>query len=104
MTGITPIRSVSSKPISGLASGSEPPHDGVMEARIDRLDRAVERIDSDLTTIKVSVARIEERMTHIPTNADLLKVVSSAQWKIISAIGAFAVVAILKWAWPHLFP
>lgn len=78
---------------SSLASGGEPPHDGGMDARIDRLDRVVERIDADLTTIKVSLAGIEERLKHVPTKAQLLgwgllgaAVVVGALWKIIAIL------------------
>jgi hypothetical protein len=80
-----------------VARGGNPPHDGGMEARVAKLEEHVGQLREDVATIK-------ERITHMPTNADLLKVVSSAQWKIIGAIAALAIGAILKWAWPHLFP
>lgn len=79
-----------------LAGGGDPPHDGGMEARIAKLEDHVGQLRED-------VAVIRERQSHMPTNADLLKVVSNAQWKILGAIAALAVGAILKWAWPHLF-
>jgi hypothetical protein len=80
-----------------VASGGEPPHDGYMDARVAKLEEHVGKLRED-------VAVVRERLSHMPTNADLLKVVSSAQLKIIGAIAALAVGAILKWAWPHLFP
>lgn len=82
--------------IKPLAGGGEPPHDGVMEARVAKLEEHVGQLREDMATVK-------ERLNHMPTNADLLKVVSSAQWKIISAIAILAVGAIFKWAWPYLF-
>lgn len=73
--------------------GGDPPQDGGMHARIDRLDRVVERIDSDLTAIKVSIAGIDERLKHVPTKAQLLGwglagavVVVGALWKIIAVL------------------
>lgn len=80
----------------GLAPGGEPPHDGGMETRVAKLEEHVGKLRED-------VAIVKERMTHMPTSAELLKVVSSAQWKIISAIAILALGAILKWAWPYLF-
>ncbi len=81
---------------SGVAPGGKPPHDEGMEARVAKLEEHVGQLREDMATVK-------ERLSHMPTNADLLKVVSSAQWKIISAIAILALGAILKWAWPHLF-
>lgn len=71
-----------------LAGGGTGPHDPNMEARIDRLDRAVERIDADLTTIRVSVARIEERLLHVPTTAALWKAVALSGGAVIVAMWA----------------
>ncbi|MBB6246178.1 hypothetical protein [Rhodanobacter sp. A1T4] len=88
---------------SGLAGGNEPPHDDGMKERIDRLDRAVERIDADLGAIKVSAGRIEERLSHMPTSAELLRVVSNVQWTILGALLLIVLGAALKWAWPFIF-
>lgn len=76
--------------------GGVPPHDGGMEARITKLEEHVGNLRED-------VAVVRERLSHMPTNADLLKVVSSAQWKIIAAIAVLGIGALLKWAWPILF-
>ena len=84
------VRNLPTRPV---ASGSEPPHDDGMDARIERLDRAVERIDADLTSIRVSVAGIDERLKHVATKAQLLGwglagavVVVGALWKIIAIL------------------
>lgn len=98
------MSNVSQGPWSGMKQGSggdlarhgEPPHDGGMEARVAKLEEHVGKLRED-------VAVVRERLSHMPTNADLLKVVSGAQWKIISAIALLAIGAILKWAWPFLF-
>jgi hypothetical protein len=42
----------------GLASGSEPPHDGGMEARIARLESTTEHILRELVDIKLDLKEI----------------------------------------------
>ena len=79
-----------------IAKGGEPPHDGGMDGRVAKLEEHVGKLREDVAVVK-------ERLSHMPTNADLLKVVSSAQWKVISAIALLAIGAVLKWAWPFLF-
>jgi hypothetical protein len=76
-----------------LVRDGGPPHDGGMDPRIDRLENTVDRLDQDLSGIKVSLATINERMTHIPTKAQLLGwgllaagVIVAALWKIIAVL------------------
>lgn len=56
-------------PVDG---GGDGPQDGGMNPRVDRLERVVERIDGDLTNIKVSIGRIEAQMEHVSTKAWVL--------------------------------
>ncbi len=79
-----------------LARSGEPPHD-------DSMDERVAKLEEHCSQLRVDVGVMKERQSHMPTNADLLRVVSSAQWKIIGAIALFAILAALKWAWPILF-
>ncbi|HEV7775343.1 MAG TPA: hypothetical protein VGO76_00625 [Luteibacter sp.] len=58
-----------------------------MEARIDRLDRCVERIDADLTGIKVSIGKIEAEMKHVATKT----------WVLLGALAVM--VTVLGAAW-----
>lgn len=95
MNNVYPIQPKKAVP-APLAGGGNPPHDEAMDGRIAKLDEHVGKLREDVAVVK-------ERLSHMPTNADLLKVVSSAQWKIISAIALLALGAALKWAWPFLF-
>lgn len=69
---------------------------------LNNLAGRVGALEKDVSDIKAGVAGIQERLTHMPTNADLLKVVSGAQTKILWAIAVPVVIAALKWAWPFL--
>ena len=73
--------------------GGDGPHDGDMDPRIDRLERVVERCETDLTAIKVSIGTIDERLKHVPTKAQLLGwglagavLIVAALWKIIGTL------------------
>lgn len=102
----------------GLADGGEPPHDGGMEARVAKLEATVEHIQKDVADLKADVrtirdttakcetrlAVIETQLQHIPTSAELMKIVNGAMWKVLVAIGAFALAALLKALWPVMFP
>lgn len=73
-----------------LDLGGGGPHDPDMNARIDRLDRAVERIDTDLPSIKVSVGKIETKLGAIEMNmATKLWVMTGAVMVLLAIIGGF---------------
>ena len=42
-----------------LAGGGEPPHDGGMEARVAKLESAVEHIQRDLGEIKIDIREVK---------------------------------------------
>lgn len=71
----------------GLARGGNGPHDPGMQAQIDRLDRAVERIDADLTSIKVSAGKIETQMTHVATKTWIMAAVIIVLVAILGSVG-----------------
>ena len=82
------------------------------DARLDKIDgeddvsddltRRLGNLEEKVGALSVEVGKVTERLTHMPTNADLLKVVSSAQWKIIGSIAALAIGLIAKALWPHI--
>ncbi|NII53554.1 hypothetical protein [Luteibacter sp. SG786] len=74
-------------------SGGEPPNGGGMDPRVDRLERVVERCETDLTDIKVTLAGVSERLKHVPTKAQLLGwgltgavLIVAALWGIIGTL------------------
>lgn len=66
------------------------PHDPGMQAQIDRLNSAVDRIDSDITAIKVSVGKIETHLSHIDSSmATKLWVMTGAVVVLLAVVGGF---------------
>ena len=74
----------------GVVPPGEPPHDGGMDPRVDRIERAVDRIDGDLTTIKVSIGKIETRMDSVATKT---WVMGGAIAVLVALISGFAWIA-----------
>lgn len=70
-------------PVDG---GGDGPHDGGMNPRVDRLERVVERIDGDLTNIKVLIGRIDTQMAHVATKA---WVMGGAMVVMVALVGGF---------------
>jgi len=70
-------------PVDGGGGG---PHDRNMELRVDRLERVVERCETDLTAIKVSVAKIETRLDNVATKT---WVMAGAIGVLVALIGGF---------------
>jgi hypothetical protein len=70
----------------GFTGGGQPPHDGNMEPRVARLETAVDRIDQDLTAIKVSIARIETRLENVATKTWVL---GGAIAVLVALVGGF---------------
>lgn len=66
--------------------GGDGPHDGNMEARVDRLERVVERCEADLTAIKVSLAKIETRLDNVATKT---WVMAGAIAVLVAMVGGF---------------
>ena len=64
-------------------------HDG-MNARVDRLERVVDRINDDVTTIKMSIAKIETRMESVATKT---WVMAGAIAVLVTILSAFAWIA-----------
>lgn len=70
----------------GVVPPSEPPHDGGMDPRVDRIERVVDRIDGDLTAIKVSIGKIETRLDNVATKT---WVMGGAIAVLVTLIGGF---------------
>ena len=68
-----------------IAPGGGGPHDGGMETRVARLERVVEKIESDLATVRLSVNTIETQMPHLATK---LWIVVGTLLGAIAVIGA----------------
>ncbi len=68
----------------------------------DDLTRRLGSLEDKVGALSVQVGKVTERLTHMPTNADLLKVVSGVQWKIIGSVAALAIGLIVKALWPHI--
>jgi hypothetical protein len=49
-----------------------PPGDEQMSARVDRLDRVCERIEGDISTLKVDVGSIKTELPHLATKTWIL--------------------------------
>lgn len=83
-------------------SGGAGPHDPGMESRIAKLEAHAEFVRADLTDLKSDVrlmkdsvagldsrlARVENQLTHVPTNAKLLAITLGCTLSVISAMGA----------------
>ncbi|MBO9398759.1 hypothetical protein J7400_18965 [Shimia sp. R9_2] len=50
------------KELQVLRGGGDGPYDGGMEARVEKLEASVERISDRLTSIEVSLARIDAKL------------------------------------------
>lgn len=60
-------------------------------------------LEKRLRGVETDVATIKERLNHMPTKAEIQSMLSGAQSKILLAIGAAVLVAVVKWTWPVLF-
>ncbi len=80
------------QPVDGGPGG---PHDGAMNARIDRLDHVVELIGADITDVKVSIGKIETQMGHVATKtwvligvvAVMASIIGAAWWMVQQYLG-----------------
>jgi hypothetical protein len=68
----------------------------------DDLTRRMGNLEEKVGVLSVDVGKATERLNHMPTSADLLKVVSGAQWKIIGSVTVLAAGLIAKALWPHI--
>lgn len=72
----------------GDDNGGDPPAGGNdMSERISRLETQMDRLQSEVTDLRIGVARIDERLGHMPTSAAML------------TYFGVALVAILAGAW-----
>ncbi|WP_375249515.1 hypothetical protein [Sphingomonas sp.] len=58
----------------GLTSGGMDPWQTSVEKRLDSLDGRVQRLEADVSTIKVDMGVVKERVSHLPTKEYLVKV------------------------------
>jgi hypothetical protein len=77
-------------------SGGSGPNEPTVEARIARLEVAVEEIKKELQAVRLDLAEIKGRLSNIPTGAHLVFM----QGGLILAIFA-AAFALLRYAPPH---
>lgn len=78
-----------------LAGGSEPPHDGGMEARLARIESRVDRLTDQLADLRTDVATSTERLSHVATKAwvlgglvaTLLTIIGAAWWMAQQYLG-----------------
>jgi hypothetical protein len=66
---------------------------GYLEATTARIDADVTQLKVDVTQLKIDMAAVKERLTHMPTKAQLLvwglgaaAVIIAAQWRIVGAL------------------
>jgi hypothetical protein len=66
---------------------------GYLEATTARIDADVAQLKIDVTQLKIDMASVKERLTHMPTKAQLLvwglgaaAVIIAAQWRIVGAL------------------
>ena len=66
---------------------------GSLEATTARIDADVTQLKVDVTQLKIDMAGVKERLTHMPTKAQLLvwglgaaAVIIAAQWRIVGAL------------------
>lgn len=88
-----------------VATGGGGPHDPSVEARVARVEAAVEHLQSDLTEVRTTLGRIEFRlylmageMPHLATKAELEKRPTTA--KIIAVVALIAAIASVP-IWPE---
>lgn len=65
-----------------LDKGGEPPDDGDMEARVAKLEDFVVEARDRLT-------KIESRLDHMATKADLHKEINNQTWKLVTFVSGF---------------
>ena len=95
-----------------LALGGGPPHDGGVEARIAKLENAVEYIQRDVGeikgdlralatsagTVRTDVATITQRLTHMPTTLTMWFAIAAC----VAVPGGFVVWAVKEYLAPIL--
>lgn len=59
MKAIEKANALWSRSVAGLAPPGEPPHDGGMEARVAKLEAAMEHVQQDIRDIKIDVREIK---------------------------------------------
>jgi chaperonin cofactor prefoldin len=70
---------------------------GKLDQRFDRLEQRLERMEGDLTTIKVSQARIEEKLDSLDLRVSHLEGSQNKQiWALIVAIIGAMTAAVIK--------
>lgn len=86
------LRFINKGPGGPVADGTQPPHDGGMEARVAKLEVAVEYIQRDVAemrgsldrlnnttaSIQTDLAVVKERLNHMPTTV--------AMWGAVAAV------------------
>jgi hypothetical protein len=86
---MTATRSPWTNVTEGRPAGvGRPPHAGNMEPRVARLERVVERCESDVTDIKVSIGKVETRLEAVATKtwvmggaiAAVVALISGSAW------------------------
>jgi len=89
---------------SQLAPSSGGPHDPGMEARVAKLEAAVEHLQADMTEVKAVLGRLEPKISemfgafpHLATKADVVKRPTVAG--IIAIVAAVAAIASIP-IWP----
>jgi hypothetical protein len=87
-----------------LATSGGGPHDPGMEARVAKLEAAVERLQADMTDVKTVLGRLEPKISeifgafpHLATKADVVKRPTVAG--IIAIVAAIAAIASIP-IWP----
>jgi len=82
-SGMNVIRHPSTYTPPALAGGSEPPHDGGMEARVARLESAVEHIQGDIRDIKADLRDLRGEIRDLRSALAALRD-STARWRLRS--------------------
>jgi hypothetical protein len=60
---------------SEFAGGGSGPHDPTIGARLDRLESAVDDIRKELQAIRIDLARMDGKLSNVPTTVTLIGIV-----------------------------
>ncbi len=83
-------------PRSGVAEGGEPPYDGGMEKRVEKLEQIAEKTADRLATIEQDIAVIKSSLLHYATKADISALavamhsdINAQTWKLVTFVCGF---------------
>ena len=73
--------------INTASSGGSGPEDPMLEKRVETLENDVKEVKASLSRLEIGFARIEEKLSHIATTADLTRVEGRLEAKLSQVEG-----------------